>query len=62
VWLFQDFDAADTARLPQLLSDHPDNQHRVAALKQHYREMPGVFGSFFLRPSDRQAVTSLRRM
>jgi len=46
VWLFQDFDAADTAQVPQLLSDHPDNQHRVAALKQHFRENPAVFGSF----------------
>jgi predicted Zn-dependent protease len=46
VWLFQDFDAADLAQVPQLLSDHPDNQHRVDALKQHFRADPGVFGSF----------------
>jgi predicted Zn-dependent protease len=46
VWLFQDFDAADTAQIPQLLSDHPDNQHRVAALQQHFRENPSTFASF----------------
>jgi predicted Zn-dependent protease len=46
VWLFQDFDAADTAQVPQLLSDHPSNQHRVEALKQHFRERPVTFGSF----------------
>ena len=46
VWLFQDFDAADKAHVPQLLSDHPDNPHRVAALKQHFRENPSVFRSF----------------
>jgi len=46
VWLFQDFDKADTAQIPQLLSDHPDNQHRVDALKQHFRDAPSVFGSF----------------
>jgi predicted Zn-dependent protease len=46
VWLFQDFDAADKAQIPQLLSDHPDNQHRVTALKQHFRENPSVFASF----------------
>jgi beta-barrel assembly-enhancing protease len=46
VWLFQDFDAADRAQVPQLLSDHPDNPHRVAALKQHFRQNPSVFGSF----------------
>ena len=46
VWLFQDFDNADLAQIPQLLSDHPDNAHRVQALKQHFRENPKVFGGF----------------
>jgi predicted Zn-dependent protease len=46
VWLFQDFDNADIAQVPQLLSNHPDNPHRVATLKQHFRERPAVFGSF----------------
>ena len=46
VWLFQDFDKADLAQIPQLLSDHPDNPHRVQALKQHFRENPKVFGGF----------------
>ena len=26
VWLFQDFDSADLGKVPQVLSDHPDNQ------------------------------------
>jgi predicted Zn-dependent protease len=46
VWLFQDFESADTAQLPQLLSDHPDNPHRVEALKRHFREHPSVFEFF----------------
>jgi predicted Zn-dependent protease len=46
VWLFQDFDAANLAQVPQLLSDHPDNPHRVQALKRHFREKPETFGSF----------------
>src|SRR5215831_2119366 len=46
VWLFQDFDAADMAQIPQLLSDHPDNQHRVDALEDHFRSNPAVFASF----------------
>jgi predicted Zn-dependent protease len=46
VWLFQDFDAADTAQVPQLLSDHPDNPHRVEALERHFRENRARFGSF----------------
>jgi beta-barrel assembly-enhancing protease len=46
VWLFQDFDAADSSQLPELLSDHPGNVHRVAALKEHFRANPAMFGSF----------------
>jgi predicted Zn-dependent protease len=50
VWLFQDFDAADLAQVPQLLSDHPDNPHRVRALKRHFAANPSVFGSFSSDP------------
>jgi len=46
VWLFQDFDNAEIGQIPQFLSDHPDNQNRVAALEQHFRENPAVFGKF----------------
>jgi predicted Zn-dependent protease len=46
VWLFQDFDSSDTAQLPELLSNHPDNAHRVASLKQHFRANASVFASF----------------
>ena len=57
VWLFQDFDAADLAQVPQLLSDHPDNQHRVAALQQHFRGKPAVFGSFSSDPKSAKPLT-----
>jgi len=46
VWLFQDFENADVRQIPQLLSDHPNNKNRVAALEQHFRENPAVFGKF----------------
>src|SRR5215510_4543938 len=46
VWLFRDFDSADAAQIPQLLSDHPDNPHRVEALKRHFAENPKTFASF----------------
>ena len=46
VWLFQDFQNADTAQVPQLLSDHPGNENRVKALEKHFRENPRVFGKF----------------
>jgi predicted Zn-dependent protease len=46
VWLFQDFKNADPNQLPQLLSDHPDDQHRIDALEQHFREKPADFAKF----------------
>jgi len=46
VWLFQDFDSADSAQVPQLLSDHPSNANRVDTLERHFRQNPAVFGSF----------------
>jgi predicted Zn-dependent protease len=46
VWLFQDFENTNSKQLPQLLSDHPDDQNRVAALKQHFRKNPSTFGKF----------------
>jgi len=46
VWLFQDFTNANMAQPPEILSDHPNNQHRVRALEQHFRENPAVFGKF----------------
>ena len=51
VWLFQDFSNADAAQLPQLLSDHPNNQNRVDALEQHFRDNPSVFGKFNRDPT-----------
>jgi predicted Zn-dependent protease len=46
VWLFKDFQNAQPNQLPQLLSDHPDDQHRVNALEQHFQQNPSVFAGF----------------
>src|SRR5262249_53271017 len=50
VWLFKDFDAADMGQVPQILSDHPDHQNRVAGLEHHFRTNPGVFGKYSSDP------------
>ena len=50
VWLFQDFQNADGGQVPQLLSDHPDNQNRVETLERHFRSNPSVFGKFNADP------------
>ena len=46
VWLFQDFQNANMNQVPQLLSDHPNDQNRVNALEQHFSKNPSVFGKF----------------
>jgi predicted Zn-dependent protease len=46
VWLFQDFKDAKPEELPQLLSDHPNDQNRIDALEQHFRRNPSVFKKF----------------
>ena len=46
IWLFQDFQSANPNQLPQLLSDHPDDQNRITALKRHFNQNPSVFGKF----------------
>jgi len=65
VWLFKDFDNAGLAQVPQVLSDHPDNQHRVATLEQHFKQNPSTFASFssdsktarpFVAPKDAPVV------
>jgi predicted Zn-dependent protease len=46
VWLFQDFKNANIGQVPQILSDHPNDQNRVEVLERHFRKNPGVFGKF----------------
>ena len=50
VWLFQDFQNARTKEIPQLLSDHPNDQNRVNALERHFRSDPSVFAGFNSNP------------
>jgi len=46
VWLFQDFKNAKPEEVPQLLSDHPNDQNRIDGLEQHFRRNPSVFKKF----------------
>ena len=46
VWLFQDFKNASSKEIPQLLSDHPNDQNRINALQRHFRSDPAVFQGF----------------
>ena len=57
VWLFQDFQNANTADVPQLLSDHPNNQNRVNALEHHFRENPSRFRNFSSDPKAARPIS-----
>ena len=51
IWLFQEFKDSRTADVPQLLSDHPNDQNRINALERHFRSDPAVFGRFDSSPA-----------
>jgi predicted Zn-dependent protease len=57
VWLFQDFKGARAEEVPQLLSDHPNDQNRVDALEQHFRKNPSVFNKFNPDPKSAKPLT-----
>ena len=54
VWLFQNFQNANPKEIPQLLSDHPNDQNRIDALENHFRQNPSVFGKF--SPDEKSAT------
>jgi beta-barrel assembly-enhancing protease len=55
VWLFQDFENSKPDELPQLLSDHPNDQNRINALERHFRRNPQVFKKFNSDPKSAMA-------
>jgi len=57
IWLFQDFQNADMGQVPQILSDHPDNENRVKALEKHFKENPAVFGKFNSDPKSAAPIS-----
>ena len=50
VWLFNDFQNAKFQTPPEILSDHPDNSDRIAALERHFQQNPGTFAGFSSNP------------
>ena len=57
VWLFRDFSSANMKTPPEILSDHPNNQHRIEALEAHFKSDPARFARF---SSDPKTATALR--
>lgn len=50
IWLFRDFENADTTKIPQLLSDHPANGNRVETLERHFKLNPSTFSKYSSDP------------
>ena len=51
VWLFKDFQNSSLKAPPEILSDHPNDQHRINALENHFKQNPAVFGKYSSDPS-----------
>jgi len=46
VWLFENYEKADTGGSLEVLSDHPNDRHRIRNLKREFAADPQLFGAF----------------
>jgi predicted Zn-dependent protease len=46
VWLFDQFEKAETGGRMEMLSDHPTDQHRIDDLKREFAANPAMFGRY----------------
>ncbi len=51
VWLFNDFSQANLKQPPEILSDHPNDEHRIEQLKRHFAQDPARFAKFNSDPA-----------
>lgn len=59
VWLFKNFEKADTGGHAEFLSDHPNDEHRIARLEELFASQPSLYGRF---SSNIANATPLRRV
>lgn len=51
VWLFQRFETRPSQVPLEMLSDHPNDNHRISDLENEFRNNPSTFGHFNPNPS-----------
>ncbi len=51
VWLFKRFQGSQQGPPMEMLSDHPNDNHRITDLENEFRNDPATFGSFNPNPS-----------
>lgn len=59
VWLLQDFTKAQAGGQMEMLSDHPTDEHRIAALEAEFKANPALFGRFSSDRSSGHRMPSL---
>jgi beta-barrel assembly-enhancing protease len=57
VWLFRDFANSDLKQPPEILSDHPNDAHRIDALEAHFHAVPATFARFSNDPRSATPLT-----
>jgi len=61
VWLFREFKDSRETEIPQILSDHPNDQNRIDALERHFHDNPSAFGKFDANPGTATPLTVPRK-
>jgi predicted Zn-dependent protease len=59
IWLFENFEKADTGGSMEMLSDHPTDQHRIDDLKREFASDAATFGQF---RNDMSAATPMPKL
>lgn len=59
IWLFQNFEKADTGGSMEALADHPTDQHRIDDLRREFAADPATFGRY---RNDPNAATPMPKL
>jgi len=59
IWLFQSFSRANTGGAFEMLSDHPNDSHRISRLEALFKAEPGRFARFSSNRSSANAMPTL---